>query len=167
VLIRGRGSSEPGIIRDGDQKICSILDESPTEVRKDDFKTDENPKFPLGEKKMNDPFSRFKVSNAFPYGGFNEEEKFSERNIFSKRDKMDLVILSYQFLRRRYQEGTIIVIDLSLLYFIKGGSKKKEGIRLFRNFEDDGLILLGFLKEEGGGRFRPDNEIRFILCNPH
>jgi hypothetical protein len=66
VLVGSRGSAEPGIVRDGHQKVRSFSYESPTEIRKDDFKTDEYPKFPLGEREVNDPFSRFKVSNAFP-----------------------------------------------------------------------------------------------------
>ena len=66
---------------------------------------------------------------------------------------------------RRYQVGAIVVIHLSLLYLVRRGSKEKEGIRLFRNIEDDGLIFLGILEEEGGGCLRPDDEIRFILCD--
>ena len=65
MLIGGRGSAKPGIVGDGDQKIGSFLDKSPAEIRKDDFKTDENPKFPLGKGKIDDLLSGFEIADSF------------------------------------------------------------------------------------------------------
>jgi hypothetical protein len=96
MLIRSRGSPKPGIVRDGDQKVCPPFDEPPAEIRKNDFKTDENAEFALRQCKIEDFFSGFEVSNAFPQRS-DEEKKILHGDILTERDEVDLVVLSYQF----------------------------------------------------------------------
>jgi hypothetical protein len=96
MLVRGRGSPEPGVVGDRHQKICTFLDESSAEIWEDNLKADENAKLTLRQGEIEDLFSRLKVSNSFPQRPY-EEQKILQGDILTKRDEVDFVILSRQF----------------------------------------------------------------------
>jgi hypothetical protein len=73
MLVRGRGSPEPGVIGDRYQEVRTPFNESPGEIRKDNLKADEDAKFALGQGKIEDLVPGFEVSDTFPQR--SDEEK--------------------------------------------------------------------------------------------
>jgi hypothetical protein len=164
MLIRGRGSPKPGIVRDGDEKVRALFDEPSAEIRKDDFKTDENAKFASGQREIEDFFSRFEVANPFSQRP-DEEKKILHGDILTKRNEVDLVILSRTFSGRRDQVDAVIMAHFPFPDFIRRGSEEEKGVCLLRDVQDKRLVFFGLLKKERGGCFGPDDKIRFFLCH--
>jgi hypothetical protein len=164
MLVRGRGSPKPGIVRDRYQKVCTSFDKPSAEIRKDNLKADENAEFTLGQGKIEDCFTRLKISDPFPQGS-DEEKEILHRNILAKRDEVDLIILSHQFPRRGDQVSAVVMDHSPSLNFIRRGSEEEKSICLLRNIQDKGLVFLRILKKERSGCFRPDDEIQFFLCH--
>ena len=93
VLVGSRGPSEPGIIGEGDQKIGAFFDKLPAEIRKDNFKADENPELALGKREIDDLFSGFKIPD--PFSERAQREDLSQGHKLSKGNEMDFVVSSH------------------------------------------------------------------------
>ena len=137
------------------------LDELPAKIRKDDLKADKDPEFSLGEREIDDLLSGLEIADSLSQGP--QLQDFPERDVLSKRDKMNFVISPHDLPGRSGEIGAIVMANPFFFDLVGRASEKKISIGSGGYAKDEGFIFLRVLKEKWSGCLRPDDEVRFLF----
>src|SRR5262245_61536606 len=92
MLIWGRSTAEPCVIRDIDEKFCSPSNKLTSEVREDPFVTNEHGELFVCQREHSWYRSRYEISDAFDQFVEKKEKAAVERDIFTKRGEFYLIV---------------------------------------------------------------------------